>query len=198
MSLQQTDGDVTSGQNDAGSDAGSDAGQNRRSRSCDVTDVTSLALTCMCTSLLIIVKKCVGVGGARFQIGYIATSGRLRVLTGVSCLLEWTLAPHTTRDRQGVRLNVNREAYAKSLLWNVNTLHHAECVSKGIKIDHQTIVTKDGWARIGRYAGSRQSAWSQQTKMRRRFPNLETKVESPPGNEWKAEIWVKRKEENPT
>lgn len=86
---------------------------------------------------------------------------------------------------------MNREAFAKSLLWNVHTKHWAECVSKGVVVSHQTIVS-DGWARIGRYAAGKQSAWVQGTKIKRKFPNLETKVIGTEDNEWKAELWVRK------
>lgn len=82
--------------------------------------------------------------------------------------------------------------YAKSLLWNIDTARLSECVSKGIDVASWT-PTRDGWARVGRYAAGKESAWVQANKIRKRHDNLETRVIGTDTQEWKAEVWVRVK-----
>jgi len=91
---------------------------------------------------------------------------------------------------------VNAEAaqnYAKSIAWNGLTTHLAECISKGVDVNH-LVPTVKGWVRVGRYAAGKDSAWVQAAKLKRRWPNLETDVRGVEEQEWKAEVWVKRRE----
>lgn len=80
--------------------------------------------------------------------------------------------------------------YAKSVAWNVDTPRLIECVSKGIDVGSWCSV-RDGWALVSRHAAGKESAWVRANKMRRQWPNLETKVVGTEGKEWKAEIWVR-------
>ncbi len=88
---------------------------------------------------------------------------------------------------------MNSEAlnhYVKSVIWNVDTAHLAECVAKGVDISDKTL-THEGWHRIGRYSAGKQSAYVQANKLRHKWPNLETKVVGVEGQEWAAEVWIR-------
>lgn len=84
-----------------------------------------------------------------------------------------------------------RRAYALSLIWNLDTGYHAECVSKGVT-PRDIEPDINGWLRIGRYASGKASAWVQANKLRKKWNNLQTEVRGVEGQEWKAEIWVKQ------
>lgn len=84
--------------------------------------------------------------------------------------------------------------YAKSIVWNLDSRRLIECVSKGIDVAMWTTTDKEGWARVSRHAAGKQSAWVQATKIRKRHDNILTKVVGVDGQEWKAEVWVKRKD----
>lgn len=90
-----------------------------------------------------------------------------------------------------VEANAARD-YAKSLLWNLDSRRLTECVSKGIDVGMWT-TTKDGWARISRHAAGKGSAYVQAHKIRTRHDNIDTKVVGVDDQEWKAEVWIKRK-----
>lgn len=84
--------------------------------------------------------------------------------------------------------------YVKSVLWNVDTPHLVECISKGVDVSAKAPLDVEGWQRVGRYAAGKESAWVQAHKMRCRWPNLDTDVRGTDG-EWKAEVWVRVKRE---
>lgn len=81
--------------------------------------------------------------------------------------------------------------YVKSVIWNVDSAHIAECLSKGVDVGAMTITDREGWLRIGRYAAGKESAWVQANKLRKRWTNLETDVRGINDQEWAAELWAR-------
>ncbi len=86
--------------------------------------------------------------------------------------------------------------YVKSVIWNVDSAHIAECLSKGVDMGDRTLKDNEGWLRIGRYAAGKESAWVQAHKLRAKWANLETQVRGTPDNEWQAEVWARVRETN--
>lgn len=86
------------------------------------------------------------------------------------------------------------EAQARSILLNLNQEFHLRCLDTGIEVPGLA-VDSDGFYRIGYYVAGMQSAWVQQSKMRKAWPNLETKVVNVRDQpcEWVGEIWAKKK-----
>ncbi len=79
------------------------------------------------------------------------------------------------------------------MLLNLHRRFHLDCVSRGIEVPGLQQDDK-GFLRVSYHVAGTGSAWVQQAKLRKEFPNLETKVVDTtkvPGCEWKAEIWVK-------
>ncbi len=89
-----------------------------------------------------------------------------------------------------------RQDQAGSTLLNLDRKFHLDCISRGIKVPNvQT--DEQGWSRVSYHMAGPDSAWVQQNKIRKDWPDLETQVrdvrEQP--CDWKAEIWVRLKEE---
>lgn len=87
------------------------------------------------------------------------------------------------------------EAQANSVLLNLDQGFHLRCLSMGVAVPGLQ-VDAEGYTRVGYYVAGMRSAWVQQAKMRRAWPQLETKVVNVADQpcEWSAEIWAKRKD----
>lgn len=84
--------------------------------------------------------------------------------------------------------------YVKSVIWNVDSAHIAECLSKGVDVSDKTLKDDGGWLRIGRYAAGKPSARVQACKLKDKWTNLETQVRGTPDKEWAAELWARVRE----
>lgn len=85
-----------------------------------------------------------------------------------------------------------RRATALTLVWNLDTMFHTECINNGVTpkdIEPDT----EGWYRVGRYAAGRNSAYVQAHRLRKRFTNVNAQVRTVGDQEWKAEVWVRRR-----
>jgi hypothetical protein len=93
----------------------------------------------------------------------------------------------TTRDRA-------REVadQAASTLLNVQRDYHCKVISKGIEPPD---VPKDegGYYTVSFHMAGTRSAWVMQAKLRKRYPELDTKVVAVVDKDWKAEVRVKMK-----
>ncbi len=121
--------------------------------------------------------------------GYIATSGARQT-------------PHDppTRGKIGAELlhqlntgclNMSRESYHRSCLLNAQREVHCAAISAGVNpgIKHDT----EGWYPVSFHLAGKQSAWVQQAKLRKRWPNLLTEVRDwVQDNKECAAIFVKR------
>lgn len=89
----------------------------------------------------------------------------------------------------------SREAQARSTLLNLDRKFHLDCVANGINIPG-LMQDPQGWYRVSYHMAGTGSAWVQQAKIRKLYPNLDTRVSNVRNLpcDWNAELWVKLKE----
>lgn len=89
----------------------------------------------------------------------------------------------------------NRRAQVRSLLLNLDQDFHMSCLTKGVIVPDLQVDT-EGFTRVGYYVAGVSSAWVQQSKIRRKWPQFDTKVVNVADKpcDWSAELWVKLKE----
>lgn len=83
----------------------------------------------------------------------------------------------------------------RSTLLNVNRDFYADCLSKGVSVPLLKM-DEAGYYTISYHCAGTASASVQQNKLRKKYPELDTKVVAVVDMDWKAEIRAKRKEEN--
>lgn len=92
------------------------------------------------------------------------------------------------RDREREANNM-----ARSIVLNTSRGFHCDCISKGVAVPGLT-PDSEGYYTVSYHMAGMQAAWVMQSRLRKSYPNLLTRVVNvaDTGVEWAAEVRVKR------
>lgn len=82
---------------------------------------------------------------------------------------------------------------AQSMVLNQNRDFHCDCISNGVHVPGLP-KDADGFYPVSFHMSGMDSAWVSQNRLRKKFPELDTKVVAVVDKPWKAEIRAKRKQ----